>query len=147
MTDRATLEALLARVLEGEGPDRELDGEIEACLTGRVTHPRDPGWTFEPQDVEWKLARLADSPFISRASRPAPFYTASLDAALTLVPNGYWWQISSGKRRHYDPQAGAELFFAGGPNRGDITVSADAATPPRALIAACLKVRMEAQGE
>jgi hypothetical protein len=28
MTDRATLEALLARVLEGTGPDRELDAEI-----------------------------------------------------------------------------------------------------------------------
>jgi len=40
MTDRATLEALLARVLEGAGPDRELDADIEACLTGRVTHPR-----------------------------------------------------------------------------------------------------------
>ena len=147
MTDRATLEALLARVLKGTGPDRKLDAEIEACLTGRVTHPRNPGWTFEPQDVEWKLARLANSPFISQASRPAPPYTASLDAALTLLPEGYWWQIANGNRRHYDLQAGAELFFAGGPNRGDMAFSADAATPARALIAACIKARMEAQDE
>ena len=140
MTDRATLEALLARVLEGEGPDRELDAEIARLLlppdADAVTRSRH-GWSYrvfgpDGWDDEW----LENKP-----------HTASLDAALTLVPEGYWWQISSGKRRHYDPQAGAELFFAGGPNRGDITVSADAATPPRALIAACLKVRMEAQGE
>ena len=140
MTDRATLQALLNRVLEGTGPDRELDAEITRMLlppdADAVTRSRH-GWSYrvfgpDGWDDEW----LENKP-----------YTASLDAALTLVPNGYWWQISSGKRRHYDPQAGAELFFAGGPNRGDITVSADAATPPRALIAACLKARMEAQGE
>ena len=120
MTNRATLEALLARVLEGTGPDRELDFAIAAAF----------GWP--------------DSPNLHQHARR---YTESLDSALTLVPEGYWWQISNGKRRHYDPQAGAELFFDGGPNRGDMAFTADAATPPLALIAACLKARMEGLGE
>jgi hypothetical protein len=32
MTKRATLEAMLARVLEGSGPDRELDGDLAEAL-------------------------------------------------------------------------------------------------------------------
>ena len=134
MTDRATLEALLARVLKGTGPDRKLDAEIEACLTGRVTHPRNPGWTFEPQDVEWKLARLANSPFISQASRPAPPYTASLDAALTLLPEGWGW-----RRRSNLTMA---LVYGESEKYDLVSVHCD---PPRALIAACIKARMDAQ--
>lgn len=131
--ERATLETLLARVLEGEGPDRELNAEIEAWLTGRVTHPRKPGWTFEKQDAEWKLARLADSPFISQASRPAPLYTASLDAALTLVPEGWTWA-----RYH-----GGAFECAVLDERRSRFERGEAATPARALIAACIKARME----
>lgn len=131
--ERATLETLLARVLEGEGPDRELNAEIEAWLTGRVTHPRKPGWTFEKQDAEWKLARLADSPFISQASRPAPLYTASLDAALTLVPEGWTWA-----RYH-----GGVFECAVLDERRSRFERGEAATPARALIAACIKARME----
>jgi hypothetical protein len=44
MTDHATLEALLARVLEGEGPDRE-DWGGSPC----ITHKR--GW-LEREDDE-----------------------------------------------------------------------------------------------
>jgi hypothetical protein len=140
MTDRATLEALLARVLEGAGPDRELDADIEACLTGRVTHPRAPGWTFEAQDTELKLARLVNIRFISRASRPAPPYTASLDAALTLVPDGWLYEIYSGNNEDW-----AEVKLT--PYRAGSCFEACAVTPARALIAACLKARMEALGD
>ena len=138
MTDRATLQALLNRVLEGEGPDRELDSDITRMLlphdADAVTRSR-YGWSYSVFGPDgW------DDEWLENKS-----YTTSLDAALTLVPEGYWWQIANGKRRHYDLQAGAELFFAGGPNRGDMAFSADAATPARAFIAACIKARMEAQ--
>ena len=140
MTDRATLQALLNRVLEGTGPDRELDAEIEACLTGRVTHPRNPGWTFEKQDAEWKLARLADSRFISRASRPAPPYTGSLDAALTRVPQGWRYDLSNGDL--VEKPAARLTPDCVGPH-----FEGYAQTVPRALIAAWLKAMMEALGE
>lgn len=148
MTDRATLEALLARVLEGTGPDRELDAEIEACLTGRVTHPRNPGWTFEKQDAEWKLARLADSPFISQASRPAPPYTASLDAALTLVPEGWGWSLFSADPVLRTPSGACLVDSTYLPPDDPLeynrpVVDVIAITPARALIAACIKARME----
>jgi hypothetical protein len=141
MTDPATLLALAKRCEQAAGPDRELDAEIEACLTGRVTHPHAPGYTLEKQDAEWKLARLAESGFISSARRPARPYTASLDAAVTLVPEGYYWQVANGKRNHSEPQACADLFVAHGPNRGDMSFTVDAATPALALCAAALRAR------
>ena len=119
MTDRATLEALLNRVLEGTGPDRELDGEIDLYLL-------EAGLRAERFSV----------PF------GAPHYTGSLDAALTLVPEGWSWHVAL--RKWPTPTRatgsvwsenldGTKLFYV------------EATTPPRALIAACLKARMEAQ--
>ena len=140
MTNRAILESLFARVLEGTGPDRELDADIEACLTGRVTHPRAPGWTFEAQNTELKLARLVDIRIISRASRPTPPYTASLDAALKLVPDGWLYEIYSGNNEDW-----AEVKLT--PYRAGPCFETCATTPACALIAACIKARMEAQGE
>ena len=113
MTDRATLEALLARVLEGTGPDRELDFAIAAAF----------GWP--------------DSPNLHQHARR---YTESLDAALTLVPEGWLYELHSGNDEDW---AEVTLF----PYLAKATFWTRAATPPRALIAACLKARMEGLGE
>ena len=107
MTDRATLEALLARVLEGTGPDRELDFAIAAAF----------GWP--------------DSPNLHQHARR---YTESLDATLTLVPPGATWV-----RRTPSTMA---LVFGG----DDFRMAEVHIEPCRALIAACLRVMMEAQG-
>ena len=117
MKERATLEVLLARVLEGEGPDRELDAEIDLYLL-------DAGIRAERFSI----------PF------DAPPYTASLDAALTLVPEGWLYELHSGNDEDW---AEVTLF----PYLAKATFWTRAATPPRALIAACLKARMEGLGE
>lgn len=73
MTNRATLEALLARVLEGTGPDRELDAEIDLYLL-------DAGLRGQRFSI----------PF------DAPPYTASLDAVLRgLLLKGWDWRRRS----------------------------------------------------
>ena len=112
MTERATLEALLARVLEGTGPDRELDRAIAMALT----------------------------PKARRGMYVRRHYTTSLDAAVTLVPPGVAWVRRT-------PSTMALVF------RGDYGLLCDFRMaevhiePCRALIAACLKARMETQGE
>ena len=115
MTDRATLEALLARVLEGSGPDRELDRAIAMALPPKARRGM----------------------FVRR------HYTGSLDAALTLVPEGWAWSVSGTVNRVYHariaPHAGSLKTFLG--------YWFEAKSAPRALVAACLKARMEAQGE
>lgn len=84
MTDRATLEALLARVLEGTGPDRELDGEI-----WRIA---EPAAFTAPHGLDCKPWRYIGNGVWRDDSDPeghnkafAPPYTASLDAALTVL--------------------------------------------------------------
>jgi hypothetical protein len=118
MTDPATFIALAERCEQAAGPDKELDFTIDGFMlkhgpeTDRIRNPR------------YVLP-----------------YTASLDAAVTLVPEGYYWQAANGKRRHSEPQACADLFVAHGPNRGDMSFTADAATAALALCAAALRAR------
>ena len=112
MTNRATLEALLARVLEGTGPDRELDFAIAAAF----------GWP--------------DSPNLHQHARR---YTASLCAAITLVPDGWSWH--SALRTYFTPFRATGSVWQEGQQYA--LFNADAATPARALIASCLKARME----
>ncbi|MFN8996547.1 MAG: hypothetical protein ACK5X3_23185 [Pseudomonadota bacterium] len=121
MTNRATLEALLARVLEGTGPDRELDGDLAEALQvgGNPWKHEGDGWIS-----------------VHGFGCQAAMFTRSLDAALTLVPDGWTWaRFHSGVFECAMLDDRRALFKRG-----------DAATPARALIAACLKARM-AQGE
>ena len=58
MTDRATLEALLARVVQGEGPDRELDAEIARKVFGGFGMPDDlPPYTKHRDIIVWCINR------------------------------------------------------------------------------------------
>jgi len=92
MTDRATLEALLARVLEGTGPDRELDAEIAVALFGG--------------EIIWKTARYTMDAYPARRIQNSAYvggyqnagvlaYTESLDAIISrpsalLAACGRW---------------------------------------------------------
>jgi hypothetical protein len=121
MSDPTTLLALAERCEQAAGPDKELDFTIDNFM-------------------------LKHGPEADRIRNPRYVlpYTASLDAAVTLVPEGYYWQVANGKRRHYEPQACADLFVAHGPNRGDVSFTADAATPALALCVAALRARAAA---
>lgn len=89
----------LIEALESEGPSKELDRQI-ARLTGwhrvepRHTRGRHGGWVA-PQD--WLGANSDGSPILdslhgTTIHRDVPDFTASVDAALTLVPEG--WLVS-----------------------------------------------------
>ncbi len=123
MTDRATLESLLARVVDGEGWDAKLNADIAVTLGGweRKWHDseRPHGWYWRRGDYSWTA---------EGEGYPAD-YLGSLDAVLRdLLPEGWAWCVAM---RHYLAPVGA----------------VDAADIQRALIAACIKARMEAQGE
>lgn len=71
-----TLNDLIARLEAAEGPSRELDARITAVLNN-------PGKPFE--EINWIAAEAA------WGAHAFPLYTASIDAAMTLVPKG--WHI------------------------------------------------------
>ena len=138
MTNRATLEALLARVLAGTGPDRELDGALaEALQVGGNPWKHDgDGWIS-----------------VHGFGCQAAMFTTSLDAALTVVPEGWRINLLSEWDNETIRAKGAWQAILMPIGKGDSihagmrTRCDHAATPARALIAACLKARMEAQND
>lgn len=106
MTNPTTLLALAERCEQAAGPDRELDFAIAAGV----------GWP--------------DSPNLHQHARR---YTESLDAAVTLVPEGWRWFVDSVGFAHVykDSIVGASDIKAG-------------AKPALALCAAALRARAAA---
>jgi hypothetical protein len=128
MTDPTTLLALAERCEQAVGPDRELDQDISRVLLPAeaegITRSR-YGWSyrvFGPSgwgDFKW----LENLPF-----------SASLDAAVTLVPEGHEWLRKNEicmtvYRAPTDPKEWARHIDARG------------ATPALALCAAALRAR------
>lgn len=124
------MKELIERIECATGPSRELDLLIEAA-----TNPQYAGAGEKTLD------------FLSRYGRH-PKYTASPDAAMTLVPEGWNWMAgerNQGRCRAYVNNG--ELQFAGiGASRRNpnaIWHEVVAATPALALAAAALKARGE----
>jgi hypothetical protein len=147
---------LAERVEQSEGPSRELDAEI-ACahhglepvllvatgkeVYGAICDPSDGGYgTSNTCTRGYCYARFPDKlrpPTLGGGKRgnivqgftPAS-YTASIDSALTLVPEGWEWVIDSGGH--------VELTKSRlrGPH-----VDGNAATPALAICAAALRTR------
>lgn len=107
---RDDLKALAERCEAADGPSRELDAEIAVALN----LPWDYAADWGPRGMDKPVAQP---------------YTASLDAAMMLLPEGYMWGIgSTGSATLAKPVNG--LFPV---HRGN------AATPALALTAACLR--------
>jgi hypothetical protein len=100
----------LAHAAEGaEGPDRELDGAIHCALDPTRQRKMDEIGAF------------------------GPAYTASIDASLMLVPEGWDWELTT---TGFKP--GASMI---GPKRAALGIGSYAATPALAIVAAALKAR------
>jgi hypothetical protein len=125
---------LADRVEAGEGADRLLDGEIAKALA--------PERDWHLFTDTWGARCLDDTV----AFDMPPHLTASLDVALTLVPEGCAVDLTIwfGKNRarvlpcHKDDPGDRWLHRGSSPH-----FTADASTPARALTAACLRARAE----
>jgi hypothetical protein len=126
------LTALAERCEAATGPDRELD-----CRIAAAAHPTMAGDlcvvgppTYEPEryfshhvGIDWIGYDLLNN---------APTYTASLDAAMTLVPRGYVW--AGGIDDKFQPLMAVAL-----PDAEEPSGFSEAATPALALCAASLR--------
>jgi hypothetical protein len=128
------LVGLIAKLEAAVGPDRELDADI-LWLTDKRRAER----------VYWNAATglpkpLPDWPRPLSGLGPvavvnyAPAYTSSLDAALTLVPDGFQWQVRSMPTEE-DFDYSAQVNWT--PNLHD-----HAASPPIALCVAAFRARL-----
>jgi hypothetical protein len=125
MSDLTTLLALAERCEQAAGPDRELDAEIALAI----------GYTREKKGRQriawWRNPKGQQLGYDGWHNFP-PSFTASLDAAVTLVPEGWGYELrqgNSGARR-----ALCRMWDG----RGIWTRGTVAATPALALCAAAL---------
>jgi hypothetical protein len=144
---------LAERCEQATGPDRELDMLIDCALKGIEVvyptegHPMTPGrggrieakGTFELLGwIDPGKVNRNFSPYGGRDRYPA--YTASLDAAMTLVPEG--WRVGSMGETviEGDDPWNARLLEKRFDGRAK-SAQGDAATPALALCAAALRAR------
>jgi hypothetical protein len=123
-TSRADLLALAERVEQASGPDRELDAEI-AAATGALYGPRHKTY-IESRTIEY-------------IEESALRYTASLDAAMRLVPEDGFGSLIAGK---WPDGSTGFVAVVTKPSRAE----AEARTPALALTAAALRTQAT-QGE
>jgi hypothetical protein len=96
--------------------------------------------TWPDRALDWEI-HCRDGLEGVGAYGPHPAYTASLDAAMTLVPEDMAWSVDSGGPTYPasaeigNPPTGGEMF--------NPKFSADGATPALALCAASLRARDE----
>jgi hypothetical protein len=109
MTDPATLLALAERCEQAAGPDRELDFVIAAGI----------GWPDSPN-----------------SHQNARRYTESLDAAVTLVPEGWTWARFHG--------GVVECMTLNGPGNSILFERGEGNSSALALCAAALRARAAA---
>jgi hypothetical protein len=116
--DANKLDELADRVERLTGPDREVDAAIMRLFTNSVESYDGDFW-YGPHGT---------------IGEPVPAYTASIDAALTLVPEGWAWMAGC---------AAGEGFFASLAIMDEECrapeVDVTASTSALALTAACLR--------
>lgn len=107
------IEGLVERLEKASGPDRRLDGEIWKAVTEK------PGdvWTNAFSGGVWHRRDTDDH----LAFESPPRFTESIDAALALVPDGWWINAKICKNR------GADRAFC------HVTLEQDADTQDRDL--------------
>lgn len=113
-----TLDELIARLEAATGPSRELD--FWCWWWGKASHDG------ELPDADYVTANIK--------SDPGPRYTASIDAALTLVPEGWEWCAYGA--------GGADVWWPEGLHAQKMTY---AASPAVALCIAAIRARAVAK--
>lgn len=102
---------LSTRVAAASGPSRELDAEIWRAVKQSM-HDR-VYWTAamgKPTPLPPWPEILASGLGIAATRTHAPRYTESLDAAMTLVPDGLYWLVGKGRSRPNEPLYDAQVF-------------------------------------
>jgi hypothetical protein len=139
---------LVERCERAKGPSKHLDTQIfilldpdEQHIVGEKPGPFPREAIYGPRSTfwEWSLDESKEPPHFAAT----PAYTRSLDAAVTLVPEGWYWRAGHGvlwpgwahlNRKHPDHCEREDEH------------SAHAATPALALCAAALKARSQLHG-
>ncbi len=135
VVDGEVLRELAKRCEAATGPDRELDADIAIeVFDGGAAHVDDPRDVTRARTVTISHGALPGNfevvGFSGVSLHAALAYTASLDAAIRLVPDGHGWEAGDGGYARAVCSKPTKSFW-----------SRNCATTALALTAACLRAR------
>ncbi|MBC9180219.1 hypothetical protein [Pseudoroseomonas ludipueritiae] len=143
------LRELIERIEAAEEGSRELDGEVWCVVNGLVFRRVHRDGTFDFYNPERRYCVSAEDPlpyfhmageYTHRAPYTVPKYTTSLDAAVSLVPEGAGVQIERFWVQHIStPVWSAEVRWG---IDGETVYAEERPTPALALCCAALKARL-----
>ena len=134
MTKAEQFEALALRCEQATGPDRELDAAIWLLCVPGATRMQ---WSYVHIATE-RTCEIDETRDASGKLIIVPTYSASLDAALTLVPDGHASAVGTMAFKDSDKLPWATYWTPQG-----WPYSTEAATPALALCAAALRARAQ----
>ncbi|BAL75978.1 hypothetical protein [Bradyrhizobium cosmicum] len=123
----AMLEALAVRCKTATEADRMLDADI-FLETGEFARRRITDARMLNRDYVRRLAAVYG----------VPGFTSSIDAAISLIPEGCYWHIGHGRTRADEPLGGAAICA---PGSIEALAEAEGATVALAICAAALMLR------
>lgn len=132
------LTSLIDRIEAATEGSRELDGDIALLVGWEPTHDRQSTLKWSDTYPSCRERWIGDrAPFNNWR---VPHYSTSIDAALTLLPEGWWWSAGVCRRENH-ASVGTEI----GTVEGELIFETFGATAPLALLAAILRARQAAQ--
>ncbi|NML11287.1 hypothetical protein HHL08_14220 [Sphingobium sp. AR-3-1] len=151
MSDRDTMLALAERV--ESGPDREVDAAIHYDVLGWCRHANTVR-SGAQSDTGFECIDCGADSWGNKSNRGQglrdrlPAYTASIDAAMTLVPPDSWHEIK-GPRKYLNIPSPVPNYWSAHLARWNHEGDAMGwgATPALALTAAALRARAQSQGD
>ncbi len=136
-TERGKLLELAEWCEAAEGPDRELDAQIWlACVPGSTRSELRYWHAAIGKECVIDETRQADGRLIV-----VPAYSASIDAAMTLVPEGWFCMVANGYDKKGKPCLVKSTAFICPLDNIAGAEPVNATTPALALTAACLRAR------
>lgn len=87
-------EELIATLERADGPSREVDAGIAILLAPKTFFGKEVREWYATSGCRWLNCETVDGYLHSQAA-PVPKFTASIDAALTLVPEGVEWELTT----------------------------------------------------
>lgn len=132
------LSDLISRVEKASGPDRDLEAEIWLACTPGATRNK---WSYVHK-ATGRECTVDETRDATDRLIIVPFYTSSLDAVLTLLPEGWWWSAGVCRRENH-ASVGSEI----GTVEGELIFETFGATAPLALLSAILRARQAMQME
>jgi hypothetical protein len=124
---------ILTRLEAASAPDRKIDIVIAQATDANGYRIEDDGTILVSGDQ-------GDGPGWFNIGYDVPAFTSSVDAALTLIPEGLFYLVGIGRVRSGEPLAAAQILR---PVTLDQVAEAEADTLPIAICIAALKARDE----